>query len=221
MRLPRWDIDLSQSLPTILLRSGPDYISHYVYVAHGGTSLGVPTGYAAVNYDFAPALMRLVAKMVKMTNRGEMVQVPITEELHAFCLEFGAKLDESFAPNLATVASSASATRAKGEEGASAKEYRASRPDGSFMVSSIPVCEVEDKPSAEAAACDPYAQLEMCLWLPHHSNISWRLGIVKDYESITFVPMRKVPDGQSFRTRVDRGKLLLFLDQNVFSDTCL
>lgn len=207
VRLPLWDIDLSQPLPQILSRPGHDYISRYVYHSHGGAdSLGVPTGYAAVNYDFAPALMRLVVKMVNMVNSGKMVQVPITDELHAFCLKFGALLDQSYAPNLATAASSASAARAKGEEEASSKEYRANRHDASFMRTSIPISEVEDKPSAEAAACDPYMQLEMSRWLPHHSNLRWRLGIVKDYECITFVPMRKVRHGNSFRTKVDRSE---------------
>ena len=88
------------------------------------------------------------------------------------------------------------------------------------MRTSIPISEVEDKPSAEAAACDPYVQLEMSRWLPHHSNLRWRLGIVKDYECITFVPMRKFRHGNSFRTRVDRSNYLILFDFKIVVNLC-
>lgn len=210
-RLQRWEVKLSDPLPTILSRPVPPCISHFYLTNFGDSSIGVPPAYATENYDFAPALLRLVALLVKASpQRGEMALAGISSALHAFCAAFGAPLDDSLAANLATPASSESSARSRDEEGASKREYRASRPGASFLVSSVPVCEIEDKPSAEAR-CDPYQQLEMCLWLPHHSNLTWRLGIVKDCEGMSFVPLRKVQEKESFRTQVLRGTAECFL----------
>jgi len=112
-------------------------------------------------------------------------------------MAFGAPLDRKLFGNQAT-----SATRSQGEGG----EYRAS-PDGSFLVNSVPICEIENMASAD---CDPYQQLEMCLWLPHHSNMTWQLGIVKDRKWMAFVPLRKVQDNESFHTEVLRGMSKMF-----------
>lgn len=183
MRLPRWKVKLSDPLCDILSRPVPPCISYYHLANFGFCPIDLP--HAVENYDFAPALLYLVEEIA---SNGDFLNA-----FRGFCGMFGAPIGKKVG------------YLDEEDEGALEKVYKPNRCDASLLVNSVTVCDIEDRVSATKALVDPYEQLKMGLWLPHHSNLRWRLGIVKDATSLSFVPLVKVRDKESFRTDVRRG----------------
>lgn len=148
--------------------------------------------------------------------RGEGVSVCLDRSFLELCLSCHILLDDTTRPNKASAASSGSASRSVGLAGATKKNFVASRPDASLTRGGVPVLESQDKDTLRAKvelSQDPFRQLAQSLFLPHHSSLTWRLGMVKQGDAVWFVKMTKEweLDGLRMKTIVDKGDKTFFV----------
>jgi hypothetical protein len=208
-QLPEVDLDLPLS---DLLAGKVEFPISQVVFHQQRLPISAPPQFSQRNFDIGPALSRFASNLMLLSNepRGEGVSVCLDRSFLELCLSCQVLLDDATWPNKAGAGSSGSASRSVGLAGATKKNFVANRPDASFTRGGVPVLESQDKDTLRAKAelsQDPFRQLAQSLFLPHHSSLPWRLGMVKQGDAVWFVKMTKEfeLDGLRMKTIVDKG----------------
>jgi hypothetical protein len=187
-------IDMNKTLQELLLAEAQFPVSR-VSFKQARVPIAPPREFASSHYDIGPAAIRLVNALREATKpNSEGALTVIDCALLSFFTAAGVQLDDSWKPNETNPASSESASRSLHEEGAESKSFSGTRPDFSFSWCRVPLMEGQDKPKLIEAAegrRDPVVQLQLQHWLPHHSAMSWRLGMVKQGRQLSFYKLEK------------------------------